>query len=161
MCDPFCKHPAFLAKAILTSVVTAGKQLALREDGVKGVAIPGLSVHRPTDADGLLAFLQKGNANRTQHPTDANAESSRSHAVFQVRKRISNELQSSGQGANSRNPIAHSPVTDRFGNSQASLLLFQVYLKQRPRSSGLSADVKVAKLSMIDLAGSEKVRIGN
>ena len=53
------------------------------------------------------------------------------------------------------------PVTDRFGNSQASLLLFQVYLKQRPRSSGLSADVKVAKLSMIDLAGSEKVRIGN
>ena len=79
---------------------TPGKQLALREDGVKGVAIPGLSVHRPTDADGLLAFLQKGNANRTQHPTDANAESSRSHAVFQVRnwKRTSNELQSSGQG---------------------------------------------------------------
>ena len=61
-----------------------GKQMALREDGVKGVAIPGLSVHRPTDADGLLAFLQKGNSNRTQHPTDANAESSRSHAVFQV-----------------------------------------------------------------------------
>ena len=49
------------------------------------------------------------------------------------------------------------PVADRFGNSQASFLLFQVYLKQRPRSSGLSADVKVAKLSMIDLAGSEKV----
>ena len=65
-------------------VLTSGKQLALREDGVKGVAIPGLSVHRPTDADGLLAFLQKGNSNRTQHPTDANAESSRSHAVFQV-----------------------------------------------------------------------------
>ena len=61
-----------------------GKQLALREDGVKGVAIPGLSVHRPTDAAGLLDFLQRGNANRTQHPTDANAESSRSHAVFQV-----------------------------------------------------------------------------
>ena len=72
---------------------------------MKGVAIPGLSVHRPTDADGLLAFLQKGNANRTQHPTDANAESSRSHAVFQVRNRISNELQSSIQEANSRNPI--------------------------------------------------------
>ena len=64
----------------------SGKQLALREDGVKGVAIPGLSVHRPTDADGLLDFLQRGNSNRTQHPTDANAESSRSHAVFQVSK---------------------------------------------------------------------------
>lgn len=29
-------------------------------------------------------MLENGNKNRTQHPTDANAESSRSHAVFQV-----------------------------------------------------------------------------
>ena len=29
-------------------------------------------------------MLEFGNKNRTQHPTDANAESSRSHAVFQV-----------------------------------------------------------------------------
>jgi len=29
-------------------------------------------------------MLASGNKNRTQHPTDANAESSRSHAVFQV-----------------------------------------------------------------------------
>ena len=29
-------------------------------------------------------MLYYGNKNRTQHPTDANAESSRSHAVFQV-----------------------------------------------------------------------------
>ena len=29
-------------------------------------------------------MLEKGNKNRTQHPTDANATSSRSHAVFQV-----------------------------------------------------------------------------
>ena len=59
-------------------------------------------------------LLQYGNGNRTQHPTDANKESSRSHAVFQV------------------------------------------YIKQTGKSSGLSADVKVAKLSMIDLAGSER-----
>ena len=65
------------------------------------------------------------------------------------------------EGSEFTQPNHHNPITDRFGNSQASLLLFQVYLKQRPRSSGLSADVKVAKLSMIDLAGSEKVRIGN
>ena len=31
-------------------------------------------------------MLEFGNKNRTQHPTDANAESSRSHAVFQVRE---------------------------------------------------------------------------
>ena len=59
-------------------------------------------------------MLQYGNGNRTQHPTDANKESSRSHAVFQV------------------------------------------YIKQTGKGSGLSADVKVAKLSMIDLAGSER-----
>lgn len=29
-------------------------------------------------------MLEFGNNNRTQHPTDANAQSSRSHAVFQV-----------------------------------------------------------------------------
>ena len=32
----------------------------------------------------------------------------------------------------------------------------QVVVKQKNRCSGLSSDVKVAKLSMIDLAGSEK-----
>ena len=32
----------------------------------------------------------------------------------------------------------------------------QVLVKQKNRCSGLSSDVKVAKLSMIDLAGSEK-----
>lgn len=30
-------------------------------------------------------MLTRGNRNRTQHPTDANATSSRSHAIFQVR----------------------------------------------------------------------------
>ena len=31
-----------------------------------------------------MEMLERGNHNRTQHPTDANHESSRSHAVFQV-----------------------------------------------------------------------------
>ncbi len=35
-------------------------------------------------------------------------------------------------------------------------VLFQVYIKLKSRSAGLSADMKVAKLSMIDLAGSER-----
>ena len=41
-------------------------------------------VVQPTTANHLLMMLESGNKNRTQHPTDANAESSRSHAVFQV-----------------------------------------------------------------------------
>ena len=34
-----------------------------------------------------MEMLERGNRNRTQHPTDANHESSRSHAVFQVDQR--------------------------------------------------------------------------
>ena len=39
---------------------------------------------KPQSAEELLGMLEYGNNNRTQHPTDANAQSSRSHAVFQV-----------------------------------------------------------------------------
>ena len=46
--------------------------------------IPGLSRHKTSSPEDLLRLLQYGNGNRTQHPTDANKESSRSHAVFQV-----------------------------------------------------------------------------
>ncbi|XP_076328716.1 uncharacterized protein LOC143234904 isoform X2 [Tachypleus tridentatus] len=59
-------------------------------------------------------MLDFGNKNRTQHPTDANAESSRSHAVFQV------------------------------------------CVKQQDRTADLSTNVRVAKMSLIDLAGSER-----
>ncbi|XP_046338127.2 kinesin-like protein KIF18A isoform X2 [Haliotis rufescens] len=58
--------------------------LPIREDPNTGVIVPGLSLHKPKNAEELLYMLQFGNKNRSQHPTDANAESSRSHAVFQV-----------------------------------------------------------------------------
>eukprot|EP00117_Sycon_ciliatum_P028393 scpid8576/ scgid22827/ Kinesin-like protein KIF18A; Marrow stromal KIF18A len=58
--------------------------LAVREDPQKGVVVSQLSTHKPSDAHDLLRMLSTGNNNRTQHPTDANATSSRSHAVFQV-----------------------------------------------------------------------------
>ena len=61
-----------------------------------------------------MSLLRYGNSNRTQHPTDHNAESSRSHAVFQV------------------------------------------WIKQSDRVAGLSSNVKMAKMSLIDLAGSER-----
>lgn len=48
--------------------------------------ISGMKLEVIHNADHLFELLKKGNNNRTQHPTDANAESSRSHAVFQVSK---------------------------------------------------------------------------
>jgi len=67
-------------------------QLSIREDGLNGVNVPNLTMHKINDTSDLLRMLSYGNNARTQHPTDHNAESSRSHAVFQVfvslRKRI-------------------------------------------------------------------------
>ncbi|XP_077994316.1 kinesin-like protein KIF18A [Glandiceps talaboti] len=94
-----------------------GKTLAVREDTKKCVVVSGLSLHQPKSAQELLHMLEYGNSNRTQHPTDANAQSSRSHAVFQV------------------------------------------FVRQKARTAGLSADVRVAKMSLIDLAGSERATV--
>jgi len=55
----------------------------IREDN-NGVVVSNLTTHRPKDANELLNLLAFGNSVRSQHPTDHNAESSRSHAVFQV-----------------------------------------------------------------------------
>lgn len=48
------------------------------------LVIPDLTYHVPTNAEELLDLLETGNTNRSQHPTDANADSSRSHAIFQI-----------------------------------------------------------------------------
>ncbi|KAI4471330.1 kinesin-related [Holotrichia oblita] len=92
-------------------LLNPGSTLHLREDGKYGVVVAGIKVKRIDASEELFEMLDKGNKNRTQHPTDANAESSRSHAVFQV------------------------------------------YMKMTFKTNG---QVRVAKLSMIDLAGSER-----
>ncbi|XP_039748795.1 kinesin-like protein KIF18A isoform X2 [Pararge aegeria] len=85
--------------------------LQLRDYPQYGVTVAGLSIHNIKIAQELLDMLEFGNQNRTQHPTDANAESSRSHAVFQV------------------------------------------YVTMRCKTS---SQCRMVKLSMIDLAGSER-----
>lgn len=89
--------------------------LAVREDPQKGTVVQRLSFHQPKTAKELLEMLASGNQNRTQHPTEANATSSRSHAVFQV------------------------------------------YVKQQDRIASISKNLRVAKMCLIDLAGSERV----
>ncbi|KAL3841705.1 hypothetical protein ACJMK2_019811 [Sinanodonta woodiana] len=68
----------------IRDLLMLGSALPIREDPNSGVLVPGLSLHKPKSAEELLFMLHHGNQNRTQHPTDANSESSRSHAVFQV-----------------------------------------------------------------------------
>ncbi|XP_035376866.1 kinesin-like protein KIF18A [Electrophorus electricus] len=93
--------------------------LAVREDGAKGVVVQGLTLHQPKSAEHILEALDYGNRNRTQHPTDVNASSSRSHAVFQI------------------------------------------YLRQQDKTASLNPNVRVAKMSLIDLAGSERASATN
>eukprot|EP00064_Thunnus_orientalis_P002493 superscaffoldBa00000185_g2500 len=93
--------------------------LAVREDSSKGVVVQGLTLHQPKSAEHILEALDSGNRNRTQHPTDMNATSSRSHAVFQI------------------------------------------YLRQQDKTASLNPNVCVAKMSLIDLAGSERASATN
>ncbi|XP_014854313.1 PREDICTED: kinesin-like protein KIF18A isoform X1 [Poecilia mexicana] len=93
--------------------------LAVREDSSKGVVVQGLTLHKPKSAEHILEALDSGNRNRTQHPTDMNATSSRSHAVFQI------------------------------------------YLRQQDKTASLNPNVCIAKMSLIDLAGSERASATN
>lgn len=114
-------------------LLAPGALLDIRESGT-ATMIPGLSIHKPSGPDSILSLLSFGNGNRTQHATDANSESSRSHAVLQV---------------------TITPYWVLF--TGYSNLITQVFIKLKDKDAGLSAEVKVAKMSMIDLAGSEKV----
>jgi hypothetical protein len=56
----------------------------LEDDQAQEVRVPKLSHHTPNTIHEIMPLLIKGNANRSLAPTDANAVSSRSHAVLQV-----------------------------------------------------------------------------
>jgi len=58
--------------------------LMLREDANQAVSVAGLSSHKPQSVQEVMDMVIRGNAMRTQSPTEANATSSRSHAVLQV-----------------------------------------------------------------------------
>lgn len=58
--------------------------LMLREDSNQAVSVSGLTSHRPKDVQEVMDMIVQGNEYRTVSPTEANATSSRSHAVLQI-----------------------------------------------------------------------------
>ncbi|KAJ3112383.1 kinesin-like protein Klp5, partial [Physocladia obscura] len=68
-----------------TAVTNSPRSLDIREDDEnRRVFVQGLSEHCPATVDQVLQLMDFGNANRVRAPTEANAVSSRSHAVLQV-----------------------------------------------------------------------------
>ena len=102
----------------LLSPSPTASPLQLREERDGSMTIAGLTTHTPCSAAEVFRMLERGNQRRTQSATEANAQSSRSHAVLQVT------------------------------------------LKRRDVEAGKAASrVRVAKLSLIDLAGSERAAV--
>lgn len=60
------------------------KKLVLREDAANKISVSNLLSHNPTTVEEVMDLIQEGNKNRTCSPTEANATSSRSHAVLQI-----------------------------------------------------------------------------
>ncbi|KAM0329477.1 hypothetical protein ACHAQA_004786 [Verticillium albo-atrum] len=58
--------------------------LMLREDSNQAVSVAGLTSHHPKDVQEVMDMIVRGNEYRTVSPTEANATSSRSHAVLQI-----------------------------------------------------------------------------
>ncbi|KJR88928.1 kinesin family member 18/19 [Sporothrix schenckii 1099-18] len=58
--------------------------LMLREDTNQAVTVAGLTSHHPRDVQEVMDMIVQGNEFRTVSPTEANAVSSRSHAVLQI-----------------------------------------------------------------------------
>nr|CDI52434.1 related to kinesin [Melanopsichium pennsylvanicum 4] len=61
-----------------------GAGLALREDANNRMSVVGITELVPESPESVLQYLQEGNLRRTMSPTEANAVSSRSHAVLQI-----------------------------------------------------------------------------
>ncbi|NWH66561.1 KI18A protein, partial [Geococcyx californianus] len=70
---------------------------------------------KPKSAEEILQILDYGNKNRTQHPTDVNASSSRSHAVFQIYLRQQDKTASINQNV----CVAKMSLVDLAGSERA------------------------------------------
>lgn len=126
--------------------------LDLREDPTRGNCVAGVSEHSVSNTNDIMSLLGAGNRRRTQEPTAANKESSRSHAVLQIH--VSQHQVKSKDEV--EDPFAG------FRNGKNSKVKYEGVRKSmgldgRAGDNALSGGViKVGKFSLIDLAGSER-----
>ncbi|KAI9828524.1 MAG: hypothetical protein M1819_006580 [Sarea resinae] len=90
--------------------------LMLREDANQTVSVAGLSSHHPQNVQDVMDIIMRGNEYRTMSPTEANATSSRSHAVLQI------NLSQKDRNADVNEPhtMATLSIIDLAGSERAS-----------------------------------------
>ncbi|EPE09790.1 kinesin-like protein [Ophiostoma piceae UAMH 11346] len=90
--------------------------LMLREDTNQAVTVAGLTSHHPRDVQEVMDMIVQGNEYRTVSPTEANAVSSRSHAVLQI------NVAQRDKNANVNEPhtMATLSIIDLAGSERAS-----------------------------------------
>ncbi|RBR24745.1 uncharacterized protein FIESC28_02518 [Fusarium coffeatum] len=91
--------------------------LMLREDSNQAVSVPGLTSHHPKDVQEVMDMIVRGNEYRTVSATEANATSSRSHAVLQIN--IAQKDRSAG--TNEPHTMATLSIIDLAGSERASV----------------------------------------
>ena len=90
--------------------------LMLREDSHQAVSVTGLSSHHPHNVQEVMDMIVRGNEFRTMSPTEANATSSRSHAVLQIN--ISQKERNAD--VNEPHTMATLSIIDLAGSERAS-----------------------------------------
>ncbi|KAI0198546.1 kinesin motor domain-containing protein [Astrocystis sublimbata] len=90
--------------------------LMLREDSNQAVSVQGLSSHHPKNVQEVMDMIVSGNEFRTVSPTDANATSSRSHAVLQINVAMKDR----NAAVNEPHTMATLSIIDLAGSERAS-----------------------------------------
>ncbi|KAF1978861.1 kinesin [Bimuria novae-zelandiae CBS 107.79] len=91
--------------------------LMLREDANQAVSVSGLTSHRPQSVQEVMDIIVRGNEYRTMSPTEANATSSRSHAVLQINVSTKDRNAS----VNEPHTMATLSIIDLAGSERASV----------------------------------------
>ena len=111
-------------------LINNSENLELREDPIKGLIINGITEKETNSSEDILSLLKKGNKNRTTEETDSNETSSRSHAILQIL-------------------VSYREKENKINNINTINI----------NNININNDIKFGKLSLIDLAGSERARI--
>ncbi|MCO5583494.1 hypothetical protein L7F22_037405 [Adiantum nelumboides] len=82
--EVLCSYLEVYNEVIYDLLERSSRHLELREDPEQGIVVPGLRRVQVNSAAKILELLHVGNSRRKTERTDANAISSRSHAVLEI-----------------------------------------------------------------------------